>query len=116
MTDLAVPGHLSRSSREWLAHLLDEHDWTPSEWRLCVLAAETFDRAQTARRTLNREGLTIISPRGEPKPHPCVIIARDSTALYAKLVGQLGLDQQAEDEDEPVFGIADSLGRKRRLR
>jgi phage terminase small subunit len=97
MADHAIPGYLARPSRAWLGHLLDEYEWTQSEWRLAVLAAETYDRAQTARRTLSREGLTILSPRGEIKPHPCVVIARDSTALFSKLVAQLGLDDESED-------------------
>jgi hypothetical protein len=66
-----------------------------------VLTATTHDRAETARRTLNRDGLTITRPRGELKPYLCVLIARDCTALYAKLVAQLGLDQDDEDDAAP---------------
>jgi phage terminase small subunit len=113
MADHAIPRHVSRASRSWLEHLLADFTWTPSEWRLAILAAETFDRAATARRSLSREGLTITSPRGEVKPHPCVPIVRDATALAARLVAQLGLDVQEDDEDEsPV--LVDSLGRRRR--
>jgi phage terminase small subunit len=113
MADHVIPSHVSRPSREWLDHLLADFDWSPSEWRLALLAAETFDRAATARRALNREGLTITSPRGEVKPHPCVLIARDSTALAARLVAQLGLDAQDDDEDDAP-ALTDSLGRRRR--
>jgi hypothetical protein len=98
MADHIIPGHVSRPSRAWLEHLLDDYEWAPSAWRLAVLAAEAFDRAQTARRALGRDGLTIVSPRGEMKPHPCVLIARDSSALYSKLVAQLGLDQDDGDD------------------
>jgi P27 family predicted phage terminase small subunit len=111
MPDLTVPSHLSTSSRSWLQGLLEEYDFTLSEWRLALLAAEAFDRAQTARRQLGREGLTIESPRGDLKPHPATVIARDSAALYSKLVAQLGLDD--EPEEEPTGPVRrDSLGRK----
>lgn len=106
-----VPSYLAAGSRRWLQHLLDEYEFSPSEWRLAILAAECFDRAATARRLLSREGLTITSPRGEQKSHPAVVIARDAAALYSKLVAQLGLDQDPDDEDEPQ--MRDSLGRRK---
>jgi hypothetical protein len=67
-----------------------------------VLAAEARDRASTARRTLQR-GLTIATPILSKKgdvigeriaAHPAAAIARDSTALYSRLVAQLGLDDE----------------------
>lgn len=101
MADYVVPSHASAASRAWLEHLLADYEWSPSEWRLALLAADAFDRAATARRTLNREGLTIVSPRGEVKVHPLVLVSRDSAALAARLVAQLGLDQ----DDEPASRV-----------
>jgi hypothetical protein len=100
LADHRIPSHVSRPSRAWLEHLLDDYEWTPSEWRLCVLAAETHDRAATARRTLDREGLTVETARGGIRPHPCAIIARDATTLFSKLLAQLGIDQ-SDDDVEP---------------
>ncbi|HWK26350.1 MAG TPA: P27 family phage terminase small subunit [Solirubrobacter sp.] len=109
----AIPGHLSKPSQRWLRGLRDDYDeWSPSEWRLAILAAESWDRNATARRQLGREGLTIVSPRGEVKPHPAVVIARDAAAAYARFVAQLGLDQ-ADDEPLPAGRLTDSLGRRR---
>jgi hypothetical protein len=93
-----VPRYLAAPSRAWLQHLRDEYDWTPSEWSLAVLAAEVRDRAATARRQLAREGLTTETKQGGLRPHPATIIARDSAALYSRLLGQLGLD---DENDEP---------------
>ena len=45
MPEHSIPGHVSASSKAWLAHLLDEYDFSPSEWRLALLAADAFDRA-----------------------------------------------------------------------
>jgi phage terminase small subunit len=95
---LDVPSHLSAPSQAWLAHLTDGYEFTLSEWSLVVLAAETRDRAATARRALTREGLTVTTKGGEPRPHPCVIIARDCTALYSRLLHQLGLDEEDEEQ------------------
>jgi hypothetical protein len=101
-----VPRYLSTPSRAWLRHLADDYDWTPTEWGLAVLATETRDRASTARRTLQRAGLTIATPILSKKgdvigeriaAHPAAAIARDSTALYSRLVAQLGLDDENGD-------------------
>jgi hypothetical protein len=82
-TDHAVPRHLGAPSRAWLRHLLDAYTFSPSEWSLAVLAAEARDRAATARRQLGREGLTIVSPFGELKPHPRCHRSRLDGALLA---------------------------------
>lgn len=97
----AIPRYLTVGSRRWLRHLADGYPFTETEWSLAVLAAETRDRASTARRKLEREGLTITQPilsrKGEHVgdrivAHPAAGIAKDATALYSRLVGQLGLD------------------------
>ena len=36
MPEHSIPGHVSASSKAWLAHLLDEYDFSPSEWRLAL--------------------------------------------------------------------------------
>jgi hypothetical protein len=102
----AVPRYLGAYSRAWLRHLTESYDFTPTEWALAVLAAEARDRASTARRTLGREGLTITAPimskKGEKvgeriTAHPAAAIARDSAALFSRLVAQLGLDDEGAE-------------------
>jgi hypothetical protein len=99
----AIPRYLSVGSRRWLRHLAEGYGFSETEWSLAVLAAETRDRASTARRKLEREGLTIAQPilsrKGEHVgdriiAHPAAVIAKDATALYSRLVGQLGLDAE----------------------
>jgi hypothetical protein len=103
-----IPRYLSATSRAWLRHLAEGYGFTETAWSLAVLAAETRDRASTARRKLEREGLTISTPvlskKGEHigdriSAHPAATIAKDSTALYSRLIAQLGLD--AEGDDRP---------------
>lgn len=100
-----IPRYLLASSRAWLGHLAEEYPFSPTEWALAIAAAETRDRAATARRTLQREGLTITTPVLSKKgdvvgeriaAHPAAAIARDSVALFARIVGQLGLDAGGE--------------------
>jgi hypothetical protein len=100
-----IPRYLSASSRAWLRHLAEGYGFTETEWSLAVMAAETRDRASTARRKMQREGLTISTPILSKKgdhigdrisAHPAATIAKDSTSLYSRLVAQLGLDADGE--------------------
>lgn len=116
MTAHRVPSHLREGSQAWMTALRGERDFNATQWRLLTLTAEAYDRAQTARRTLDREGLTISTPilskQGEVvgeriAAHPAAAIARDSAALFSKLTGQLGLDasklaapDEGKDEDK----------------
>lgn len=99
--DRSPPRYLCQRSRAWLRHLASTYQFSPSEWNLAVLAAEAWDRAQTARRQLGREGLTVRTPalnkRGEVvgeriAAHPLVAVAKEAAAAHASLVHQLQLD------------------------
>lgn len=107
-----VPTHLSEGSQRWMTLVRDARELNETEWRLLTLAAEAYDRAQTARRTIGREGLTLTAPvlskKGEVigervTAHPAAAIARDSAALFSKLSAQLGLDARtaAAPDEEP---------------
>jgi len=97
MTQHRIPSHIGVARRTWLRNLLNDHTFTDSEWSLAVLAAECYDRAQTCRRQLSREGLTVTNRFGELRPHPLVAVARDAITLYSRLLRQLELDEAAED-------------------
>jgi len=89
-----VPKHLSAESARWVQTILADagEEITQTEGLLLVKAAEAFDRAETARRRIERDGLVVLDRFGQPKPHPAVAIERDSRAAFARIVGQLGLD------------------------
>lgn len=92
--NLAPPAHLSSSARQWwqttvAAYVLQEH-----HLRLLQLACEAWDRAQTARVALEREGLTVPGREGGMRPHPCIAIERDARLAVARLVRELDLDTE----------------------
>jgi hypothetical protein len=104
-----IPSHLSKPSQAWVRELLDALDFETAEWHLVVMAAESRDRAATARRLLEREGLTVRTPILNRKgdvvgerlaAHPAVVIAKDAVAQYAQLVKQLDLPELLDDAPE----------------
>lgn len=69
--------------------------------KLLRLACEAFDRCQTARAAIDREGITVASETGAIKAHPAVAIERDSRLAFARLLRELDLDTAGPDAPRP---------------
>jgi phage terminase small subunit len=93
-----LPGHLSAPSHAWAAAVLSEFDATDSQFALVVAAAEAWDRAQQARRSIARHGAYLEDRFGQLRPHPGINVERDARAAFARIVAQLKLDAD-EPED-----------------
>jgi P27 family predicted phage terminase small subunit len=87
----APPTHLSLSARKWWQTTLERYVLEEHHLRLLQLCCEAWDRSQTAREQLEREGLTMSGRQGT-KPHPCIAIERDARLAVARLVRELDLD------------------------
>src|SRR5215831_1085810 len=86
------PAHLSRSARQWWETTCERFELEPHHLRLLQLLCEAWDRAQTAREQLDREGLTVAGREGGIRPHPAVAIERDSRLAVARILRELDLD------------------------
>lgn len=88
-----VPEHLSATAQAWVQSVLETAgDASESERLLLVKAAEAFDRSETARRRIERDGIVIEDRFGQKRPHPAVKIEQDSRSAFARICAQLGLD------------------------
>jgi P27 family predicted phage terminase small subunit len=85
------PSHLSQSAAAWWAAVVERYALEEHHLRLLQLVCEAWDRCQSARRLLDEEGLTVVGSQG-PKPHPAVVIERDSRLAVARLLRELDLD------------------------
>jgi len=100
-TNTRPPRHLSDESRAWFAAVTKEFDLESHHIKLLQSACESWDRMTQARDLLKVEGITFIDRHGHIRPHPAVNIERDSRALFARLVRELGLDVVEPDEVRP---------------
>jgi hypothetical protein len=82
-----APGHLSPAMKKFWKQIMSEFDLTDDARLLLRTAAEAWDRAQSAREAIARDGLVINSRR-----HPCVDIEAQSQSLFLRAMRQLGLD------------------------
>jgi P27 family predicted phage terminase small subunit len=96
-----TPGHLSKKGAELWRSIIDRYELEDEELATLTLALESWDMAQTARRTIGREGQIIEDRFGQIKPHPAIQIHRDALASWARLTTQLGIPADtAQDRPE----------------
>lgn len=88
----AAPAHLAPSTAAWWVQVHEDYVLEPHHTRLLTLAGEAWDRTQTARTVLDREGLTYTDRFDAPRARPEVNIERDSRIAFARLVRELDLD------------------------
>jgi P27 family predicted phage terminase small subunit len=87
-----VPAGLSRSSQTLFRSIVGDYVLEAWHVRLLTEALRSLDRAEQARETISREGLTAATRLGEVKAHPLLMVERDQRAAFARMVKQLGLD------------------------
>jgi phage terminase small subunit len=61
-------------------------------------ACEFWDRKQTARKIIEKEGILVLDRFGQQREHPAVKVERDSGLMFAKLLRELALDVEALGE------------------
>jgi phage terminase small subunit len=98
-----APEHLSASAAAWWITTVERYVLEEHHLRLLQLCLEAWDRSQSARAQLDRDGLTVPHGDGGIRVHPCVAVERDSRLAVARLVRELDLDTEppASDRSAP---------------
>lgn len=94
------PQYLAKDSREWWATVVKDYDLSPHDFVLLRRACEAMDRGEQARKTIDKEGLTVPTQHGV-KTHPAVAVERGSALVFIQLVKALGLNK-SEEAKRPV--------------
>ena len=97
----APPG-LSKPARMWWRKLVGEFEIEdPAGLLILETLLRAHDRMIQARDRLDTEGLTVTDRFGQPKPHPCAVIERDSRAAMLAALRALNLDMETPLNDRP---------------
>src|SRR5262245_53805466 len=89
-----APHHLSKKMREfwsWL-HINNGTELTNNERLILAKAAEAYDESERCRRIIKKEGMTVLDRFQQRKPHPLLRVEMDSRAQFAKLLGNIYLN------------------------
>ena len=88
-----APSHLTAEAKKIWREILDEYDVNDAAGlRILRVALEAFDRAQAARATIDKDGMTIKDKFDQTKPHPLLSVERDSRAAFLAGLKALNLD------------------------
>ena len=99
-----APQELSKGSQELWRAVVYEWALEPFHEETLTQALLCLDRANEARRVLNRDGLTVIDRFDQVKPHPLLNVERLNRLAYARLLRELGLDLSDTDSRPPRVG------------
>lgn len=95
------PKHLSAEGRALWKHLQSEYVIDDSAgMTLLRIVCESFDRAQAARRQIDKEGATVADRFGQLRAHPACAIERDAKASQVSALRALRLAPGGEEPSE----------------
>jgi phage terminase small subunit len=96
------PSTLSDAAKKWWRTIVTTFEL--EEWHILLLneAAHSWDRAQEARRIVDRDGPVTYDRWNQAKPHPGVQIERDSMAAFLKAWRELDIDNAPEPDARPA--------------
>jgi P27 family predicted phage terminase small subunit len=93
------PRHLRKPGKElWTAIQRDFRVEDAAGLALLLAACESRDRAEAAREEIARAGMTFVDSKGHPRPHPLLVVERDSRAACVSALRALGLDAEPVGE------------------
>ena len=92
---MKAPPHLSREAKKWWRFVASEFELDEANALVLRAALESFDRLNTARKVLDKEGLTCEDRFGQVRARPEVAIERDARIAFLRGWRQLGLDIEA---------------------
>lgn len=87
-----APRHLSDAARALYDAVMATYVLEPHHVAILAKSLEAFDRAESARAIIERDGILTTTRLGELKPSPAVAIERDARAAFLAGIRQLGLD------------------------
>jgi len=95
----------------WMRSVLQTWQLEPHHRKLLLLAAGHWDRIQNARRVIQKDGAVYLDRFGQPKCRPEVLIEKDSSICFARLLRELALDVELPETPRPAGFVGKSRGK-----
>ena len=95
---IKAPSHFLQDTTAWWYKIVDAYLLEPHHLKLLRACCEAWDRAETARLRVKRDGMFYEDRFGQPKVHPGVEAERKSRDQFRQLLRELGLDVAAPNE------------------
>ncbi len=90
--DTRIPKHVSPTMRRWMNRVMDEWEIDRAGFKVLLVAAESWDRLQAARKVLTEKGISYVDRFGAPKARPEVAVERDARIAFLRALRELNLE------------------------
>ena len=87
-----APAHIGKRGKEFWKSVLTDFDLEPHHLDLLQAACEQLDRAESARKEVEKHGVTVLDRFEQHKANPAVELERQAHCTFLRLVRELGLD------------------------
>ena len=98
---LTTPRHLSNAMRKWVARVCERYQVAENDFKLLVMAAESWDLAENARIVIRKHGVSYRDRFGQPRQRPECAVLRDSRIAFIRIMRELNLESEVPPEDDP---------------
>jgi hypothetical protein len=98
-----IPDYLRKETREWLEKVFFEFDFEVHKKPLLIQAGETLDRIKNAREIISKDGAFYTDATGKPRKHPALDAERNDRIVFARLIRELNLTDEAPDTRPPTL-------------
>ena len=95
-TDAKAPTGLSKAAKKWFFDMIEYAIFTPAEIEILKNAAITLDNIGKCRKEIDKTGLFYYDKFNNPRKSPSAVLLHDYTALFYRLVKELGLKEPKE--------------------
>lgn len=89
-----APEHLSLEAKSLWDAVLSDYILEPADQAILKVGLENYDRAQSCREAIDREGVTITDPSGRVRAHPALQAEKQALSVYLQAFRLLGLNEE----------------------
>lgn len=97
-----IPRHISTEMRRWISGLVEEWDFSADEFKILLLAVNSWDLAERCRIVITKKSPVYIDRFGSPKARPECAVLRDSRIGFLRCMAALNLVTEEPEEEEQV--------------
>lgn len=98
-----IPGYLKQETQQWIEKVLSEFEFETHKKPLLIQAGETWDRIKNAREVIAKDGAFYMDATGKPRKHPALDAERNDRIVFARLIRELNLTDEAPDTRPPTL-------------
>lgn len=96
------PKGLQPETEIWWREVVREYVLEPSHLKLLTLACRAWDRQLEARAALKKNGLTFADRHGVLRSRPEIVIERNASVLFSRLLRELRLDAAPDEAEQRI--------------